>query len=484
MEEKKSELLELVEEYKETLVKGSYAMTVIPNISAKKVQNAIESYAKVVQKDRVLALYDSTMFGSASDGFLITKAGFYYNDYVAKPIAFQFVDIDSVELRYIEKELKDGKIEKNPILAIYPIDKAAYQIENTGSLNLKAAVEFFEKVLELKKQGLIDETDQHVILADLKPEVKLAYTKIIINMFHKDDTSEINEKALSEILIFATQNNFDTQLRMALHQYLSASKIPFSELIKTMDSFALRGSEKILHLSLIKDLIRVHRSISERSSFENNPFILEVAEELAISKEEIEIMELACHNDEQILDGNLDDDAIAQATKDLAARAGAVGVPIAAVYISGSVVGLSAAGIASGLASLGLGGILGLSSMVTGVGVCILIGVAAYNTISWLTGGGQRDKASKREIMLEEILSIHNKTVVSIFQDVNYLANRIHSCAKEDNFDRSSILKLSEELTVFSGVAIRIQKRSETLQERELENRGENRRSFEPSCNS
>jgi hypothetical protein len=67
------------------------------------------------------------------------------------------------------------------------------------------------------------------------------------------------------------------------------------------------------------------------------------------------------------------DSAAAQATKVAAAGLAAVGVLIAAVYASGSVIGLSAAGITSGLAALGLG--LG---MVPGIGVAVLLGTGVF----------------------------------------------------------------------------------------------------------
>lgn len=67
------------------------------------------------------------------------------------------------------------------------------------------------------------------------------------------------------------------------------------------------------------------------------------------------------------------DAAAAQATKVAAAGLAAVGIPIAAVYVSGSVIGLSAAGITSGLAALGLG--LG---MVPGIGVAVLLGTGVF----------------------------------------------------------------------------------------------------------
>lgn len=64
---------------------------------------------------------------------------------------------------------------------------------------------------------------------------------------------------------------------------------------------------------------------------------------------------------------------------DVAAGLASVGVPVAAVAVSGSVFGLSAAGVTSGLAALGLG--LG---MVPGLGVAIAIGVASYLAVKWI----------------------------------------------------------------------------------------------------
>lgn len=66
------------------------------------------------------------------------------------------------------------------------------------------------------------------------------------------------------------------------------------------------------------------------------------------------------------------------------------GVPIAAVAVSGSVFGLSAAGITSGLAALGLG--LG---MTTGIGVVAALGIGSYLGVRYLykkLSGSKKDE--------------------------------------------------------------------------------------------
>ena len=64
---------------------------------------------------------------------------------------------------------------------------------------------------------------------------------------------------------------------------------------------------------------------------------------------------------------------------DLAASLAAAGVPIAAVAVTGTVFGLSAAGITSGLAALGMG--LGMAS---GLGVAAALGVGGYFGVRWM----------------------------------------------------------------------------------------------------
>lgn len=61
------------------------------------------------------------------------------------------------------------------------------------------------------------------------------------------------------------------------------------------------------------------------------------------------------------------------------ARLAAVGVPVGAAALSGTVQGLSGVALSSGLAALGLG--LGLTG---GIGVCVLLGFVSYAGVKWL----------------------------------------------------------------------------------------------------
>jgi hypothetical protein len=85
-------------------------------------------------------------------------------------------------------------------------------------------------------------------------------------------------------------------------------------------------------------------------------YALEMAErELRITAAQVAAIEQFVGRLKTIRERGMDDSYAAAATKQAAASLAAVGAPIAAVYLSGSVLGLSAAEITSGLAALGLG---------------------------------------------------------------------------------------------------------------------------------
>jgi uncharacterized tellurite resistance protein B-like protein len=143
----------------------------------------------------------------------------------------------------------------------------------------------------------------------------------------------------------------------------------------------------------------------------------------------------------RIRERGLDDNLAADAMKRAASGLAGVGVPIAAVYLSGSVVGFSAAGITSGLAALGLG--LG---MVSGIGVAILVGTVTVIGISKLLDvGGQRKKermAAERERKAQLVIKNLQEAINEV---INYL-NELKDAAAESAANREAIEVLTRRL--------------------------------------
>jgi uncharacterized tellurite resistance protein B-like protein len=136
--------------------------------------------------------------------------------------------------------------------------------------------------------------------------------------------------------------------------------------------------------------------------------------ELKISHEQRQAIDNFVQKTREIRARGLDDNQATDAIKTATAGLSAVGVPIAAVYFSGSVIGLSAAGITSGLAAIGLG-----FGMVPGIGIAVLIGAGIFMGVSQLLDvGGQQEKERlmaererKAQLVIENLQGALNKLV-------------------------------------------------------------------------
>jgi uncharacterized coiled-coil protein SlyX len=152
----------------------------------------------------------------------------------------------------------------------------------------------------------------------------------------------------------------------------------------------------------------------------------------------------------RIRERGIDDNHAADALKAAVSGMTAVGVPIAAVVYSGSVVGLSAAGITSGLAALGLG--LG---MIPGIGVAILIGTAAFVGLNYLfdTGSKRKKEQHRNERERKAQLAMEN-----LQETINHLIDRmtrLEEDAADAKANKEAIELLNERLAKLKQVLAR-----------------------------
>lgn len=143
----------------------------------------------------------------------------------------------------------------------------------------------------------------------------------------------------------------------------------------------------------------------------------------------------------RIRERGLDDNLAADAMKRAASGLTGVGVPIAAVYFSGAVVGFSAAGITSGLAALGLG--LG---MVPGIGVAILVGTVTTIGISKLLDVGGKKKKEKMAAEREHKAQLVIKNLQEAINEVINHVKELHDAAAESAANRKAIEVLTRRL--------------------------------------
>lgn len=444
---------------RESLLGLGSNMHVAPKIPDKKLNNAIEAYGFSGSPGAVIAVYDNTLFGSAKEGFLITGEHFYFRN-LGKQQSAAWAEIKSIQSAEIVVDEEKNK--KKKIISIERHDDSKITIDLLLDPIHDRLVAVLEKVIE---DGVAHgEEEQSVPVERMHEQLKVAYGKVVVNMAYEND-NQVDDTELAEILLLMTRLGLGSESRVDLRAYLSdpASIESTETLIARIDEFAPSGQVKSIHVSLVKDLLNVHLATAG-NDLANFEFLHKHRQAFDVTDEQIDLALNAIKVDRQLLSEHVTDDQMTAMLKGVAAKAASVGVPMAAVYLTGSVVGLSAPGITSGLATLGMGGVLGMSGMVTGIGVVVLLGVGAYAGMNRFTGADEIAKSKRRELMLTEVVKQTQNTISDFMEDMNYVVKKLNGLIQQDNVKGDEILRLSGLLTQLSGAGQLLTDRSESAQ--------------------
>lgn len=417
-------------------------------IPEKKLSNAINAFRFEGDPQSVIGICDNTTFGSAKEGFLLTGAKLIYKEVFEDPVPLNYEEIESIQFEaQVERNAK-GKEKKTGYLQIKQKNGDSHEIKHASQVNLEKLAEILAGALtEFEK---FDEQKQLQPIEDLAEELKVAYVKVVVNLAFDDDDN-VDDSEFAEILRLMTRLKLGVESRHAIRSYVSSvnNLLPVEELVETINDHSPDGMRKPLHISLVKDLISAHSSIT-KSDTANFSFLEKHRSTFAVNDDEIELAQMAIANDRKILDRKYTDKAITKSLKDLSAKAGAVGVPLGAVYLSGSVVGLSAAGMTSGLATLGMGGVLGLSSMATGVGAAILLGVVAYRGVTHFTGSGVDEGDKRRDIMLQDVIRQGQRTLSMVIEDINHLTSELNEALSNESVTKAQFDQIRAKLSQYA----------------------------------
>lgn len=429
---------------------------IAPNIPEKKLNNAILSIAEGVNPQYVLAIVDTTLFGSAKEGIVFLGDRLFIRNTFEKPTIFNFLDISEAE--YIcEESIKDnGKVVKfeKVLLKLNDGTEQKLSLPSIG-IKFEELANFINGIInEGGEEKVFETTSQTLPLSHMDNGIKSAYIKIVCNYAYSDD-NVIDAKEYAEIVSLIVRIDYNAKDRLSLRSYMcDKDNIEDSKsLIDYLSANVPDGCSDLIKKSLMKDIIYIYKLKNDMDQWKNDKFIVELQNELNINDEQIELIISVIKNDENILNERKNDSDIVKSMKDIGAKAGAVGVPLAAVYFSGSVIGMSAAGLTSGLATLGMGGFLGFSSMFTGIGVVALLGVGTYKGIKKVTGLSDLENNKQRELMLQAIIKNSQKSLNYLIEDVNEISKQLTEEINKGMEAGIKIKKLSKILAMMSNGA-------------------------------
>lgn len=418
---------------------------IAPNIPEKKLNKAINSFKYEGNPENIIALVDITLLGSGADGLMFTGEKLIFKDIFADPVHIDYESITKVTASATEEVTITTK-NKYISMKNMPFCK----LDELGKI-IQHVTQGFDKYTEQRQAVPLEEMDE---------KLKLAYLKIIINMTYEND-QVIDKKEMAEIFLLMNRLGLNQETRFEIRTYMfTPDKLQeTSVLFDELNQHIIDGQLHTVHISLAKDLINIYFSTQSRdlSKFD---FLNQNRHLLQIKQSDLDIVVLALETDYKLLEEDFTDDKMTAAFKELSAKAAAVGTPLAAVYLSGSVIGMSAAGMTSGLAMLGMGGILGLSSMATGIGVAILIGVGTYTGVKKLTGSDELSNYKRKQLMLNEVIKQTQNTISTIVDDINYITGKLNGTIEQvtaltDNVTAIKDLnsKLKQQIAMLKGIS-------------------------------
>lgn len=422
-----------------------------PDIPDKVINNAGKVLSELIPQEYIVALIDNSLTFNGKTGIYFSGEKIVFKEMLEKPKEFELARIKNVEIKTRVK--KNKKLDYN-IINYYTDTLSSeeemkeelmnYSISESMSqyINAHEFAKMINRVIEANKEKKFSEEDQTVPLEGLNEHTKLVYSKILCNYAYSDDET-IDSKEYADIITFVARISLASEERIELRSYMSDINLTINtndlvdELVKDMSS----STKSLIKQSLIKDVIALHLESQDKEASIDNRFILNLSSKLGVENNELALFVEAHEKDRKILEQRLNDNQIKKTIKDLSSKAASVGVPMAALYLSGTA-GVSAIGMTSGLATLGLGGMLGFSSMFTGVGVLALLGITSYQGMKKLTGLNDEKNNKHREVMLQEIIKNNQKTLHFLIEDVNTISTKLLSEIKKSEMNSIKIEKL------------------------------------------
>ncbi len=280
-------------------------------------------------------------------------------------------------------------------------------------------------------------------LADITDQQRVAYYGALVAMAATDGSID-----REELLLLLDTFEADTLDETALAEVKGFLVKPPS-LVACLE--VLAESEETLRFGLTFQLVEMAYADDvvldeERSALHQASDILSVNEEqlAAIENFVLEARRLEARGK--------NDKVATECLKQAAGSLASVGVPITAVYFSGSVVGLSAAGITSGLAALGLG-----FGMVPGIAVAVVLGTGTYLGLGRLLDTGGRRRREQEQAESERRAQLVIKHLQDTLQDLLARVDELHAAAEAAEENRVAIAVMKKRMQTLQSVIARKQ---------------------------
>jgi len=216
-------------------------------------------------------------------------------------------------------------------------------------------------------------------LEEYSENERIAYLSILSAVCYVD--KEFGEKEKRQLDALLAQLNIPDAGKAKI--YSSVFDLRHEDKLANLEAIQILGNTELKY-TLISDLC-LFSLVDSKFTDEEYQYILGIGEILGITQEQVDAIKSIQENLDRIKDIPSNSERFRQIIKESVATLAAVGIPIGAIATSGSVFGLSAAGISSGLAFLGAGfGMLaGAVVVVPAIAIGTAYGVKKLFDVVW-----------------------------------------------------------------------------------------------------
>ena len=218
-------------------------------------------------------------------------------------------------------------------------------------------------------------------LEDYSEKEQIAYLSIISAVCYVDNDFGDKEKHQLDVLLEQLKISDLGKAKI----YSSVFNLQHEDKFANLEAIQNLGNTELKY-TLISDLC-LFSLVDSKFTDEEYQYILGIGGVLGISREQVDAIWSIQNNLDKIKDIPSNSERFRQVIKDSASSLAGVGVPIGAIAASGSVFGLGAAGMTSGLAALGslVGGgmLLGTVIVVPAIAIGTAYGVKKLIDVLW-----------------------------------------------------------------------------------------------------
>ena len=227
-------------------------------------------------------------------------------------------------------------------------------------------------------------------LEEYSENEQIAYLSILSAVCYVDKEFGDMEKRQLDVLLAQLKISDVGQAKI----YSSVFNLQREDKLANLEAIQILGNTELKY-TLISDLC-LFSLVDSKFSDDEYQYILGIGEVLGITQEQVDAIKSIQESLYKIKDIPPNSEKYKHLIKDSAAKLAGVGVPVAAIAASGSMFGLSAAGITSGLAALGglVGGgmLLGAVVVVPAIALGAAFGVKKLFDVVW------KDKKSPEKV--------------------------------------------------------------------------------------